>query len=141
MEKLVESDLSSFGMSQRTHSDFSSAPQELNYPCPNYLVLCNTVTQNVNLVILWARNSAGGSFFFTRHHWWYSAVTEAGSGGSKVTSLLCWYLVGMAGQLGLAVDRYTYMRPCHHNSVRIVRHLTWWLRTANVIWWRLPGYV
>lgn len=97
MEKLVASDLSSFGTSQRRHSNFSSTPQELNQPCPNYLLLCNELTQNVNLIILRARNSSGAqlggpSFFFTRHRlrslggiqlvqswvWWSRADTLSG---------------------------------------------------------------
>lgn len=64
--------------------------------------------------------------------WWYSAETEAGSGGFSMASLMCWYLIGTAGQLGSAVDQYTDTLPHHHSSVRIVRHLSWWLGAPHM---------
>jgi len=45
----------------------------------------------------------------------------------------------MAGQLGSAVDQYTYTLPQHRGSVRVVRHLTWWLTDPRELKQKLLG--
>lgn len=66
-------------------------------------------------------------FFSTRHQagvpWWYLADIDSGSGGFKMAALMCWYLLGMAGQLGSTVDQYTYTLLHHHSSVRMLNIL------------------